>query len=62
MNGDASVGSQEAVKEDIPSMAYGEVMEKYEPKWYDRSEGWSGKTYEDGECTIVYWFKIQFIN
>lgn len=26
---------------------YSQVMEKYAPKWFDRSNGWSGKTYAE---------------
>ena len=44
MNGDAAVASQEVDIANAASMAYGEAMEKYEPLWFDRDEGWDGKT------------------
>lgn len=44
MDGAAEGGAQTEV---AASMPYGEVMAKYEPKWFDRSEGWTGSTYVD---------------
>ena len=33
--------------EESIGMAYGDVVDKYSPKWFDRNEGWTGKTYAD---------------
>lgn len=36
-----------ANSETTAAMAYGDVVQRYAPKWYDRNEGWDGKTYAD---------------
>jgi len=36
-----------ATEEETFALAYGGVFSKYDPKWFDRSDGWNGKTYVD---------------
>lgn len=47
MTGAEDGGAGGAHSEDSIALAYGEVMDRYAPKWFDRSEGWDGRTYTD---------------
>ena len=44
---DVDEGSSDVQSGNSMMEAYGYVVEKYAPKWFDRSEGWSGKSYAD---------------
>ena len=49
MNLDASAESQNVESANSASTSQENVMEKYQPKWFGRNDGWDGKTYFDGE-------------